>query len=85
MTAMTVLSISRTLSGANGRAIAFPLPLAGEGQGGGRHKDSRKHALSPPLPRKREREQTEFAALTVSLCIEGAAFVTRSEHYRSRR
>jgi hypothetical protein len=42
-----------------------PLPLAGEGQGGGTRKDSRRITPSPTLPRKRERERTEFAALSV--------------------
>ncbi len=42
--------------------MASPPPLAGEGQGGGTRKDSRKLTPSPPLPRKRERGQTELAA-----------------------
>src|SRR5882757_5249782 len=47
-------------------ATASPLPLAGEGQGGGLHHDSScKDALSPPLSRKREREQTAFVATAV--------------------
>src|SRR5258705_13923716 len=33
-------------------APAFPSPLAGEGQGGGRQKDSCDHAPSPPLQPK---------------------------------
>ena len=42
--------------------IAPPPPLAGEGQGGGRHKDSCNLPPSPPLPRTRGREQTEQTA-----------------------
>ena len=57
-------------------ATASPLPLAGEGQGEGMHQNSRKDALSPPLPRKRGREQTERietpAPSTIGT-IEGAA------------
>jgi hypothetical protein len=61
---------------AKASATASPLPLAGEGQGGGRHEDSRKHALSPPLPRKRGREQTEFVApiaASISSAVVGGA------------
>jgi len=58
-------------SEASGGATPSPPPLAGEGQG--MHQGWRtagcaesngpsKHALSPPLPRKRGREQTELAA-----------------------
>jgi 5-oxoprolinase (ATP-hydrolysing) len=39
-------------------ATTSPPPLAGEGQGEGMHEDSCKPTLSPPLPRKRGREQT---------------------------
>src|SRR5262249_62199733 len=35
------------------------------GQGGGTRKDPRVHAPSPPLPRKRGREQTGFAARAI--------------------
>jgi 5-oxoprolinase (ATP-hydrolysing) len=37
---------------------ASPPPLAGEGQGGGMRQDLRQPTPSPPLPRKRGREQT---------------------------
>jgi hypothetical protein len=55
------------------RATASPPPLAGEGQGGGMQKE-RAFALtpSPPLPRKRGREQTEFAAWAYSTSPECA-------------
>jgi tRNA pseudouridine32 synthase/23S rRNA pseudouridine746 synthase len=43
---------------ANAGATASPPPPAGEGQGEGTHEDWRKDTLSPPLSRKREREQT---------------------------
>src|SRR5437899_6864757 len=46
------------------RATASPPPLAGEGKGEGMHKDLCEPPLSPPLPRKRGREQTEQAALS---------------------
>ncbi len=40
-----------------GAATTSPLPLAGEGQGGGTHEDSSETSPSPTLPRKRGREQ----------------------------
>src|SRR6266498_2082213 len=44
-------------------ATSFPPPLAGEGQGGGmQHDTAFQFTPSPPLPRKREREQTELDA-----------------------
>jgi hypothetical protein len=47
-------------------ATASPPPLAGEGQGGGKHKSLRKqHSPSPSLPRKRGREQAVLAAIAV--------------------
>src|SRR6516164_696001 len=47
-----------TSGATNGDALASasPPPLAGEGQGGGMHQDSRGHSPSPTLPRKRGRE-----------------------------
>src|SRR5258708_5028478 len=39
------------------------------------HQDSSKHALSPPLPRKRGREQTELAAAAEPFGINGHARV----------
>src|SRR3954447_4879523 len=47
---------------AKASAAASPLPLAGEGQGGGEYAPIFPPTLSPPLSRKREREQTESAA-----------------------
>src|SRR5439155_10045389 len=41
-------------------------PLAGEGKGGGSHQDLRENALSPPLPRKRGREQSTASAMAVA-------------------
>jgi hypothetical protein len=47
-------------------ATASPPPLAGEGQGGGEHRSPRQqHSPSPPLPRKRGREQAVLAAIAV--------------------
>jgi acetate---CoA ligase (ADP-forming) len=46
-------------------ATSSPLPLAGEGQGGGQQAPNSPFAPSPPLPRKRGREQAEFAATAV--------------------
>jgi hypothetical protein len=46
-------------------ATASPPPLAGEGQGGGQHDERREYAPSPPLPRKRGREQAVPAAIAV--------------------
>jgi protein ImuB len=40
-----------------------------EGQGEGMHEDSCQLTLSPPLPRKRGREQTGFAAIVVPLSL----------------
>ncbi len=40
-------------------ASTSPPPLAGEGQGGGTHRDSSKPSPSPPLPRLRGREPAE--------------------------
>ena len=49
-------------AGANSESMLAPLasppPLAGEGQGGGIHEVSRQLPPTPPLPRKRGREQT---------------------------
>jgi tRNA pseudouridine32 synthase / 23S rRNA pseudouridine746 synthase len=45
-------------------AAASPPPPAGEGQGEGSHEDWRKDTLSPPLSRKREREQTAASRAT---------------------
>ncbi len=50
--------------GSGGRATASPLPLAGEGQGGGLHEDLRRLTPSPTLPRKRERGRIEVAGCT---------------------
>src|SRR5713101_578815 len=45
------------------RATSSPPPLAGEGQGGGtRYERAFSITLSPTLPRKRGREQTESVA-----------------------
>ena len=46
-------------------ATSSPLPLAGEGQGGGMRAPNVVGAHSPPLPRKREREQAESVASIV--------------------
>ena len=71
---MSVSVIRQSLTRHGGAALASPPPLAEEGQGGGRQKDlcefapksswreSSKRTPSPPLPRKRGREQTESAA-----------------------
>jgi acyl-CoA synthetase (NDP forming) len=48
---------------AAGRATSSPLPLAGEGQGGGQQASN--SPFAPSLPREREREQAEFAATAV--------------------
>ena len=50
---------------AKAAATSSPLPLAGEGQGGGMRVPNVVGAPSPPLPRKRGREQAEFAATAV--------------------
>ena len=56
--ALVVPAYSTGFIHAGGRAApASPPPLAGEGQGGGGYDDSGDHAPSPPLPRKRGREQ----------------------------
>src|SRR5262245_41544788 len=49
---------------ARGRAPASPPPLAGEGQG--MHARTPLFTPSPPLPRKRGREQTSSAAMAVA-------------------
>jgi hypothetical protein len=58
--AIAVLQISRAGD------TASPPPLAGEGQGEGMREESRVPTLSPPLSRKREREQTELVAPAVA-------------------
>jgi acyl-CoA synthetase (NDP forming) len=50
---------------AKASATSSPLPLAGEGQGGGQRAPDSPFAPSPPLPRKRWREQAESAAAAV--------------------
>jgi 5-oxoprolinase (ATP-hydrolysing) len=50
-----------------GRAPASPPPLAGEGQGGGMQHDVREHSPSPPLPRKRGREQSGASGSAISV------------------
>src|SRR5690349_14216137 len=55
-------SCRRTVDVAKAGAAASTPPLAGEGQGGGTHARISLFTLSPPLSRKREREQTESAA-----------------------
>ena len=49
-----------------GAGPASPPPLAGDGQGGGKHDDSSNDTPSPPLPRKRGREQTASRGETVT-------------------
>ncbi len=49
-------------------ALAFPPPLAGEGQGGGMHQDSCCPAPSPILPRKRGRVPTAARGNIVVNC-----------------
>jgi acyl-CoA synthetase (NDP forming) len=46
-------------------ATSSPLPLAGEGQGGGHQAPNPPSVPSPPLPRKQGREQAESAASLV--------------------
>jgi acetate---CoA ligase (ADP-forming) len=50
---------------ATNRATSSPPPLAGEGQGGGQQVRDAPSTPSPPLPRKRGREQAESAATAV--------------------
>jgi hypothetical protein len=48
----------RTRDNSGAAVLAFPPPLAGEGQGGGAHQNSCSVTPSPPLPRLRGREPT---------------------------
>jgi acyl-CoA synthetase (NDP forming) len=55
----------RVVRVAKASATSSPLPLAGEGQGGGQLAPNSPFAPSPALPRKRGREQAESAAAAV--------------------
>ena len=71
---------TRVISMFGGARATGPLPrLRGEGRGGGSHRDRSKLALSPPLSRKGEREQTESGRGAV------AQTKPRSSHHPAHR